>query len=386
MSTTASPASSRLSLLCLAALGVVFGDIGTSPLYAFREACGAMREGIDGPHRPLLIFGLLSLIIWSLILIISVKYILFVMRADKRGEGGILALLSVGFPERRGRYRTRTGVVMVAFGVFGAALLYGDGIITPAISVLSAVEGIQENASPALTVPITVAVLLVLFAVQRHGTAKVGSAFGPVTLLWFVTIAALGVYRIVEHPGILAAISPHHAIRFLLHAESGVHPLHVLGGVFLVVTGGEALYADMGHFGRRPIKLTWFALVLPALLLNYLGQGAVVLHEPALAAKPFYSLIPSEAFRVPLVVLATAATVIASQALITGAALKATQDAAYTCTWKAESGFVTLEAETVLAVADAVRTHVQTCFDTEYAKCVLIDAAQTVEDVEAVAW
>ena len=315
------PSASRLPLLCLAALGVVFGDIGTSPLYAFRESCMAMREALNGPARESLILGLLSLIIWSLIVIISIKYIVFVMRADKDGEGGILALLNVGFPERKARWRTKTGMTMVAFGVFGAALLYGDGVITPAISVLSAVEGLKE-VTPMFdryVVPITCVILLMLFAVQRHGTAKIGGAFGPITLVWFVVLAILGVKGIMMHPGVLWAFSPHHAVNFLASGSAhGIHPMHVLGGVFLVVTGGEALYADMGHFGRRPIRLTWFVLVLPALVLNYLGQGAEVILDPSLADNPFYSMCP-EGFRLPLVILATMATVIASQALITGA-------------------------------------------------------------------
>lgn len=322
---TEASSKSRLPLLCLAALGVVFGDIGTSPLYAFKESCAAMHHALQPSvsiaEREGLILGLLSLIIWSLIMIISIKYILFVMRADKNGEGGILALLNVGFPERQQRWRSRTGKIMVAFGVFGAALLYGDGVITPAISVLSAVEGLEE-VTPVFhdyVVPITAVILVMLFAVQRHGTAKIGGAFGPITLLWFLTIGVLGVKGILEHPGVLHAFSPHHAIRFLtLNGAHGVHPFHVLGGVFLVVTGGEALYADMGHFGRRPIRITWFVLVLPALLINYLGQGAHVIVHPELLEKPFFSMCP-EQFLLPLVILATAATVIASQALITGA-------------------------------------------------------------------
>ena len=323
----AASSSLRLPLLCVAALGVVFGDIGTSPLYAFKESCAAMAPSLHGADREALVLGLLSLIIWALIIIISVKYLVFVMRADKNGEGGILALLNVGFPERKARWRTRTGQTMVAFGVFGAALLYGDGIITPAISVLSAVEGLKNiqglrESFPKLdeaVVPITALILLILFAVQRHGTAKIGGAFGPITLIWFIVIGSLGVKGITLEPTVLKAFSPHYALDFLMNgAHHGVKPMLVLGGVFLVVTGGEALYADMGHFGKRPIRLTWFALVLPALLLNYLGQGAEVLRDVEMMEDPFYSMCP-EHLRLYLVILATAATVIASQALITGA-------------------------------------------------------------------
>lgn len=321
-----------MPLLCLAALGVVFGDIGTSPLYAFRESCMAMEKGLQGTMRAPLILGLLSLIIWSLITIISVKYIVFVMRADKNGEGGILALLNVGFPERKTRWRTRTGKAMVAFGVSGAALLYSDGVITPAISVLSAVEGVK-GVAPGLAqyvVPITAVILIVFFGVQRFGTAKIGGAFGPITLVWFTVLGILGIKGIADHPQVLHAFSPHHAVNFLyMGSEWGISPMRVLGGVFLVVTGGEALYADMGHLGRKPIRITWFAVVLPALILNYLGQGAGVIYDTELATyqgehsffehhNPFYAMCP-DWFRLPLVILATMATVIASQALITGA-------------------------------------------------------------------
>ncbi|MEI6343164.1 MAG: potassium transporter Kup [Verrucomicrobiota bacterium] len=302
--------------LALGALGVVYGDIGTSPLYAMRECFGG--------HHPLAVtrgnvLGVLSLFIWSLILIVSVKYLVFVMRADNKGEGGILALMSLAFPERRGLgiAMSRTARVMVGLGLFGAALLYGDGMITPAMSVLGAVEGLNEVA-PALgqwVVPITVVILSLLFLAQSAGTGAVGRVFGPVMIIWFVAISILGVRAIAVSPGVMAAINPAYGLVFLVEGGWKVFP--VLGSVFLAVTGGEALYADMGHFGRRPIRQAWFTLVLPALVLNYLGQGALLLSDPLAASNPFYNLAPKWAL-IPLVVLATAAAVIASQALITG--------------------------------------------------------------------
>lgn len=302
--------NSHLYLLTLGALGVVYGDIGTSPLYALREC-------FFGSHAiaptPLNIFGILSLIAWSLIIVISIKYLAFVMRANNRGEGGILALLSL-VPTEPGRMRSGA---LVALGLFGAALLYGDGIITPAISVLSAVEGLSI-ATPLFQssiVPITIVILIFLFALQRRGTGSVGTMFGPVMVVWFLTIAALGVWSIVSHPSILTAVNPYYAWRFF--AVNRVEGLLVLGSVFLVVTGGEALYADMGHFGTRPIRLAWFVLVLPSLLLNYFGQGALMLADPATAEHPFYLLAPSWAL-IPMVVLSTVAAVIASQAVISG--------------------------------------------------------------------
>ncbi len=306
------PTGRRLFLLSLAALGVVYGDIGTSPLYAIRES---FHESYGLAVAPANILGVLSLIFWALVLVISVKYLVFVLRADNRGEGGILALTSLVTPVQAGR---RGGQwLLILMGLFGAALLYGDGMITPAISVLSAVEGLQV-ATPVFrpyVVPLTVGILIALFLLQRRGTGGVGRIFGPVTLVWFFTLAALGVYQIAREPGVLAAVSPLHAAGFFA-ANRGKGFL-VLGSVFLVVTGGEALYADMGHFGRRPIRLTWFALVLPALLLNYFGQGALLIRDPAAIENPFYRMGPDWALY-PMVAIATAATVIASQAVISG--------------------------------------------------------------------
>jgi KUP system potassium uptake protein len=313
------PASSapvnRLLLLALGALGVVYGDIGTSPLYALRS-CFSLHGGVAPTHDNVL--GLLSLIFWSLILIVSVKYLAFVMRADNRGEGGILALLAMTFPERGQGSKSKTFWVFTSLGVFGAALLYGEGLITPAISVLGATEGL-EIAAPAFVhyvVPLTILVLVALFSVQRVGTGRVGAVFGWVMLLWFVTIAALGLNQILRVPEVWAAMNPIYGWRFL--QANGLAGFHQLGAVFLVLTGAEALYADMGHFGRRPIRLAWFSLVLPALFLNYLGQGALVLEHPDAAVNPFYRLAP-EWMLYPLIVLATSAAVIASQALISGA-------------------------------------------------------------------
>jgi KUP system potassium uptake protein len=303
-----------MALLALGALGIVYGDIGTSPLYALREC-------FTGPHgitpTPDNVLGVLSLIFWSLIIVVSVKYLLFVMRADNRGEGGILALMALVMQRPRGQAHPARPVLIV-LGLFGAALLYGDGVITPAISVLSAVEGLSV-ATPVFEpyiIPITLVILLGLFLVQRHGTAGIGSVFGPVMCLWFTTLAVLGVKEMLHNPAVFGALSPLHGARFFLH--NGWHGFLVLGAVFLVVTGGEALYADMGHFGYRPIRLAWFSLVLPALMLNYLGQGALLLRDPSAARNPFYLLAPGWALY-PLVALATVATVIASQALISGA-------------------------------------------------------------------
>ena len=279
-----------------------------------------MRESFLPAHglaaTPGNILGVLSLIFWSLILVISVKYLGFILRADNRGEGGILALAALATPMARGAQGARP--VLIALGLFGTALLYGDGAITPAISVLSAVEGL-EVATPLFApyiIPITIAILVALFASQRHGTALVGRVFGPVTLLWFVTLAVLGISQLVREPSVLAAANPSHAFRFFVH--NGARGFVVLGSVFLVVTGGEALYADMGHFGKRPIRLAWFAIVLPALLLNYFGQGALLIHSPGAVSNPFYRMAPEWALY-PVVAIATAATIIASQALISGA-------------------------------------------------------------------
>ena len=300
--------------LSLGALGVVYGDIGTSPLYALRE-CFHHSTGISPTRGNVL--GILSLIVWSLILVVTVKYLVFVMRADNRGEGGILALLALvapprGAPPRGGR------LLLALMGVFGAALLYGDGMITPAISVLGAVEGLNV-ATPLFEpyiIPISVAILVGLFVVQSRGTAAIGRFFGPVMVVWFAVLSVLGIKEIVHAPQVFAAVLPHHAVAFMLHHRWA--GFLVLGSVFLVVTGGEALYADMGHFGKGPIRAAWFAVALPALLLNYFGQGALVLRDPAAVENPFYRLAPGWALY-PLVVLASAAAVIASQALISGA-------------------------------------------------------------------
>ncbi len=302
-----------LAFLSLAALGVVFGDIGTSPIYALRESLHG-SHGVEAAAPNVL--GVLSLIFWSLVIVISIKYLGFVMRADNRGEGGVIALTALVTPPSREPQGRKRWLVLV--GLFGAALLYGDSMITPAISVLSAIEGLAV-ATPVFSdyvLPITVAILFGLFAIQRHGTARVGSLFGPIVLVWFLTLGTLGVIQIRQYPAVLGALSPVHAVEFF--RTNGGRGFLVLGSVFLVVTGGEALYADMGHFGRRPIRLTWFAIVLPALLLNYFGQGALVIARPATVEQPFYLMAPRWAL-LPLVGLATAATVIASQAVISGA-------------------------------------------------------------------
>lgn len=308
------PYPTPIVALALGALGVVYGDIGTSPLYALRS-CFTGPAAVPVTRDNVL--GLLSLIFWALALIVSLKYLAFVLRADNHGEGGIFALLALAFPERDKASATRVALVMTGLGIFGAALLYGDGLITPAISVLGAVEGL-EVATPALKpyiVPLTVLVLVGLFSVQHVGTGGVGRVFGWVMFVWFAALAALGLSQVVRRPEVLAAINPLYAIKFF--AANGWTGFHLLGAVFLVVTGGEALYADMGHFGRRPIRLAWFALVLPALFLNYLGQGALVLQDATAAQNPFYRMAPGWALY-PMVALATAAAVIASQALISG--------------------------------------------------------------------
>jgi len=302
----------RLTSLSLGALGVVYGDIGTSPLYAFRESFA--ERSID--PEPANILGILSLIVWSLILVISVKYLVFVMKADHDKEGGILALTALiprsGDYHGKGRRRA-----LILIGIFGTALLYGDGMITPAISVLSAVEGISvaTDAFDPLIIPIAAAILVGLFAFQRRGTGAVGAVFGPIMVGWFTTLGVLGLVGIVRDPSVLVALSPTHAVAFFV--ANGFTGVLVLGSVFLVVTGGEALYADMGHFGRKPIQTAWFAIVLPALLLNYFGQGALLISTPSAVDNPFYRLAPTWA-TIPLVIMATVATVIASQALISG--------------------------------------------------------------------
>lgn len=310
--------SSRLRLagLTLAALGVVYGDIGTSPLYALKE-CFSPLHGVQ-PH-PANVLGVLSLVIWSLLLIVSVMYLVFVLRADNRGEGGILALLSLAFPERRdGTPPGRVAIVMILLGLFGAALLYGDGMITPAITVLGAVEGLEvvTHRFEPFVVPISVLIVVALFGVQSAGTGTIGKVFGPVMVVWFVTIAILGIRGIALNPAVLSALNPIHAVQFF--RDNGWMGFRVLGSVMLVVTGGEALYADMGHFGAKPMRLAWFSMVLPSLLFSYLGQGALIIDDPEAAVNPFYRLSPRWML-LPLVGLATAAAVIASQALISGA-------------------------------------------------------------------
>ncbi|MGI8436590.1 MAG: potassium transporter Kup [Chthoniobacterales bacterium] len=299
----------RLPLLCLTALGIVYGDIGTSPLYALRECFHASGESTHLAVNPLNVLGVLSLITWSLVIVISITYLLYVMRADNRGEGGILALLAL-----LGRKGGPGWFVLLS--VFGAALLYGDGMITPAISVLSAVEGLKIAApiSTPWIVGASAAILVLLFYFQKHGTRRVGLVFGPIMMLWFATIACLGVSSIMQQPEVLAALNPLHAVQFFAH--NGWLGFTVLGAVFLVVTGGEALYADLGHFGGVPIRVAWFGLVLPALLLNYFGQGAHILRTQNVE-HPFFSLAPKWALY-PLVALATAAAIIASQAIISG--------------------------------------------------------------------
>ena len=295
------PDARRLGL-ALAALGVVYGDIGTSPLYAVKEC-------FHGPHAIALttvnIMGVLSLILWSLIIVVSVKYVVFMLRADNKGEGGVFALLSL--LKAKSESTSPAGkAIFVFMAIFGAALLYGDGIITPAISVLSAMEGlgVATDAAQPFIVPGTCLVLISLFMVQKHGTERIGKVFGPVMVLWFATLATLGIMSIAQTPEVLAALNPWHAVRFFL--ENRLHGMIVLGSVILCITGGEALYADMGHFGRSPIRLSWCAMVMPALMLNYFGQGALLLSRPELAFNPFYGLVPS-ALLYPMVILATMA-------------------------------------------------------------------------------
>ncbi len=306
-----------LMKLAVGALGVVYGDIGTSPLYAVKE-CFARGHGVEPTRENVL--GILSLVVWSLILVIVVKYISFILRADNQGEGGILALLALvtGRPEAAGS-RSKRRAVLVVLGLFGAALLYGDGIITPAISVLSAVEGLEVATTSVhpYVVPATVLILLGLFSAQKHGTAGIGAVFGPATLLWFVCIAAAGVPWIARNPAVLGAFNPVHAVTFF--QANGSHGFLLLGSVVLCITGGEALYADMGHFGRKPIRWAWYGVVFPALLCNYFGQGAALLERPeAVRDNPFFGLI-SGWLVYPMVAIATVATVVASQALISGA-------------------------------------------------------------------
>jgi KUP system potassium uptake protein len=310
-----SHAKAGMAALTVGALGVVFGDIGTSPLYALQTVFAADHHAVRPTQSA--VYGVISLVFWTITTIVSVKYVTFIMRADNEGEGGIMALIAL--VQRGVRLEHRWAkAVLVALGIFGASLFYGDGMITPAISVLSAVEGLQV-AAPSLehlVVPITLVILTVLFAIQRFGTGAVGRAFGPVMGTWFAILAISGLHRVIEHPGILRAISPTYGLDFLF--EHGHTAFIALGSVVLTITGAEALYADMGHFGRSPIRRSWFAFVFPALVLNYMGQGALILDSPRAIDNPFFLLFPHWA-RIPMVLAATAATVIASQAVISGA-------------------------------------------------------------------
>ncbi len=309
------PTGKRLAVLSLTALGIVYGDIGTSPLYAF-------KEGFVG-HHPFAasqqnVYGLLSLITWALILVVSVKYLTLILKADNEGEGGMMSMLALILQQERRKEDRQKRALLVLVALFGTALLLGDGMITPAVSVLSAVEGLKI-ATPAFgpfVLPIALAILVGLFSMQRFGTARVGVFFGPITLVWFVTIAVLGLAEIAREPHVLWALSPHHALMFFVH--NGASGFFVLGAVVLSVTGAEALYADMGHFGKRPIRTAWFVAAFPCLLLNYYGQGALVLRTPASAENPFFLLSP-DWFLYPLIGIATLATVVASQAMISGA-------------------------------------------------------------------
>ena len=302
----------RFAALTVGTIGVVYGDIGTSPLYAFKEAVAAASGGAGLVPQPSAVLGILSLIVWALVIIVSVKYVLILLRADNNGEGGTLALMALVQKSAAG-----SGFPVLMLGAVGASLFYGDALIKPAISVLSAVEGLK------LALPVTngeilvatVVILVLLFAVQSHGTHRVAAAFGPIMLLWFAVIGAAGVYQIAANPEVLAAINPFHAVRFL--STSGMIGLVTLGAVFLAVTGAEALYADLGHFGRKPVTVAWFGLVLPCLVLNYFGQGALVLAQPAAIENPFFRMVPEDLL-IPLIGLATVATIIASQATITG--------------------------------------------------------------------
>lgn len=307
------PKGKRLAILTLGALGVVYGDIGTSPLYALRE-CFSPEYGLQ--VTPQNVYGILSLIVWALLLVVTVKYIVFILQADNRGEGGILAMLALLLQKEPGSTSRR--FLVIALGLMGAALLYGDGMITPAISVISAMEGLTvvSDAFEPAVVPLAIVILVALFLGQRFGTAKVGALFGPVTFVWFTVLAILGAKEVVKSPGIIQAINPWYALQFFI--ANGTAGFLVIGAVVLVVTGAEALYADMGHFGKKPIRLAWFVMVLPALLLNYFGQGALLLRDPSAIENPFFLLAP-RVMLYPLIALATVATIIASQAMISGA-------------------------------------------------------------------
>jgi len=318
--TTAEPhATPGLPALAFGTLGIVYGDIGTSPIYAFREAFDHSELVVDRSTA----FGVASVVFWSLVIIISIKYLALVMRADNRGEGGILALTALVMP-RRGVAATGITAGVITLGVFGTALLYGDGLITPAISVLSAVEGFEvaTSAFEDWVLPVSIAILVALFTVQKRGTARIARVFSPVMIAWFTVLGVLGLRQIIRHPTVLHAVSPSYGVEMFID-----HPWRAflaLGSIFLVVTGGEALYADMGHFGRRPIQISWYVMVLPALLLNYFGQAALLAEDPEGIESPFYNLAPEWGIT-PLAILATMATVIASQALITGAYSLTTQ-------------------------------------------------------------
>jgi KUP system potassium uptake protein len=303
---------SPLAGLTLGAIGVVYGDIGTSVLYSIKEVFGSGHVAFTPDN----VYGILSIFFWTLTVIVSLKYVTLVLRADNNGEGGLVAMLALASSSVRDKPKLRR--VLLVVGIFGTCLFYGDGVITPAISVLSAVEGL-EVVSPTFkrfVIPLTLLILLCLFSVQKRGTGGIGKFFGPITLVWFIAIAILGLYHIVGHPEILWAISPHYAVMFIW--SQPFTAFIILGAVVLCVTGGEALYADMGHFGKKPIRVAWFSIVMPCLTLNYFGQGALLLAEPEAVKNPFFNMAPDWAL-IPMVILATAATVIASQALITGA-------------------------------------------------------------------
>ena len=310
------PACHGTATLALAALGIVYGDIGTSPLYTIKECFHGMHALEVSPGN---IYGVMSMVFWSLMVVVSLKYVVFILRADNKGEGGIFALLAMlrSGPAGKDVSRAKGLALMGLMGAFGAALLYGDGVITPAISVLSAIEGLNvaTEAAEEFVVPLTCLVLVGLFLFQKHGTATIGKIFGPVMIVWFAILGAMGIHEILAAPRILAALNPAHAVEFF--AANGFHGVLALGSVVLCITGGEALYADMGHFGRLPIRLSWYAIVLPGLLLNYFGQGALLLEHPEMASNPFYGMVPP-ALLYPMVALSTLATIIASQAMISG--------------------------------------------------------------------